>query len=115
MGAGRALVIFLVGNGPPDARAFSHMDLAAKGLRRMHNEDWGFDSNCFVCEPRTDGGVQIPFDHDVERQVMIATFNLGGGSPGLRATCMEASRSPYWMKPWRGQPLLWEGSSLSPR
>lgn len=33
-------------------------------LRRLHNEDWGFDSNCFVCEPRNDGGLQIPFHHD---------------------------------------------------
>lgn len=33
-------------------------------LRRLHNEDWGFDSNCFVGEPRNDGGLRIPFDHD---------------------------------------------------
>lgn len=58
------------------------MDLAAEGLHRLHNEDWGFDSNCFVCEPRNDGGLQIPFDHDVERQVVIATFNLGGRFSG---------------------------------
>lgn len=43
----------------------------------MHNEDWGFDSNCFVCEPRNDGGLQIPFHHDLERDLVVATFSLG--------------------------------------
>lgn len=45
-------------------------------LRRLHNEDWGFDSNCFVCEPRNAGGLQIPFHHDVEREAVVATFTL---------------------------------------
>jgi uncharacterized protein (TIGR00369 family) len=48
-----------------------------RGLRRLHNDDWGFESNCFVCEPRNDGGLQIPFHHDPERQVVVATFALG--------------------------------------
>ena len=45
-------------------------------LIRLHNEDWGFDSNCFVCEPRNAGGLRIPFDHDTERDVVVATFTL---------------------------------------
>jgi uncharacterized protein (TIGR00369 family) len=45
-------------------------------LQRLHNEDWGFDSNCFVCEPRNDGGLRIPFDHDDERGLVVATFTL---------------------------------------
>jgi len=45
--------------------------------RRLHNEDWGFNSSCFVCEPRNGGGLQIPFHHDTESDVVVATFNLG--------------------------------------
>lgn len=45
--------------------------------RRLHNADWGFESSCFVCEPRNDGGLQIPFHHDRVREVVFATFNLG--------------------------------------
>jgi acyl-coenzyme A thioesterase PaaI-like protein len=26
---------------------------------RIHNEDWGFETNCFVCEPRNDRGLRI--------------------------------------------------------
>ena len=46
-------------------------------LRRLHNEDWGFGTSCFVCEPRNDAGLRIPFDHDTERDVVVARFNLG--------------------------------------
>lgn len=53
------------------------MALIDRELRRLHNQDWGFDSNCFVCEPRNDGGLQIAFDHDLEHDVVVATFSLG--------------------------------------
>ncbi len=53
------------------------MDPTDGSRRRLHNEDWGFDSNCFVCEPRNDGGLQIPFHHDLERDLVAATFTLG--------------------------------------
>ena len=53
------------------------MDLTDGDLRPLHNEDWGFDSNCFVCEPRNDGGMQIPFFHDLGRDVVVATYSLG--------------------------------------
>jgi len=46
-------------------------------LRRLHNRDWGFDSNCFVCEPRNDGGLRIPFDHDTVEDTVVASFTLG--------------------------------------
>ena len=45
-------------------------------LTRLHNEDWGFASNCFVCEPRNDGGLRIPFHHDSDRDVVVASFTL---------------------------------------
>ncbi len=45
-------------------------------LTRLHNEDWGFASNCFVCEPRNTGGLRIGFDHDTERDVVVASFTL---------------------------------------
>lgn len=40
------------------------------------NENWGFDSNCFVCERSNDEGLRIPFHHDTERDRVVAEFNL---------------------------------------
>jgi uncharacterized protein (TIGR00369 family) len=45
-------------------------------LRRLHNEDWGFETNCFVCEPRNAGGLRIPFHHDDDLAAVVATFSL---------------------------------------
>ncbi|MEY2449978.1 MAG: hypothetical protein QOH79_3454, partial [Acidimicrobiaceae bacterium] len=45
-------------------------------LVRLHNETWGFDSNCFVCEAKNDHGLRIPFHHDDERDVVVAEFTL---------------------------------------
>src|SRR5687768_3028436 len=53
---------------------------------RLHNEDWGFDSNCFVCEPKNPSGLQLPFFHDTEREVVEAEFTLDdrfSGAPTL--------------------------------
>ncbi len=53
---------------------------------RLHNDDWGFESNCFVCEPSNAGGLQIPFFHDTERGLVTADFELGdtfSGAPTL--------------------------------
>ena len=44
-------------------------------LRRLHNEDWG--SNSFVCEPRNDGRLRIPFQHDSANDTVVACFTLG--------------------------------------
>ena len=55
-------------------------------VRRLHNDDWGLETNCFVCEPRNDGGLRIPFFHDTERDVVTAEFELDdrfSGAPTL--------------------------------
>lgn len=51
-------------------------------VNRLTNERWGFSSNCFVCEPTNDVGLQIPFFHDDERGVVTATFDLDGSFSG---------------------------------
>jgi|SRR5438067_1255344 len=45
-------------------------------LIALRNETWGFDSNCFVCEPKNQLGLRIPFAHDDERDVVVAEFSL---------------------------------------
>ncbi len=55
-------------------------------VHRLHNEDWGFETNCFVCEPSNERGLQIPFFHDDERAVVTAEFELSNtysGAPTL--------------------------------
>jgi acyl-coenzyme A thioesterase PaaI-like protein len=43
-------------------------------MRPLHNRDWGFDTNCFVCEPRNELGLRIPFFSDGDR--VVASFSL---------------------------------------
>ena len=43
---------------------------------RLENRRWGFESNCFVCEPRNAAGLRIPFEHDDEADVVRAAFTL---------------------------------------
>lgn len=43
---------------------------------RLRNEQWGFESNCFVCEPRNDAGLRLPFEHDDEDDVVVCEFTL---------------------------------------
>ena len=45
-------------------------------LRRLTNAGWGFESNCFVCEPSNAAGMRIPFFHDEETGVVRAELNL---------------------------------------
>lgn len=45
-------------------------------VRRLDNSSWGFESNCFVCEPGNAAGLRIPFDHDDEADVVRAEFTL---------------------------------------
>ena len=55
-------------------------------LERLTNERWGFETNCFVCEPRNDHGLQIPFFHDTEAGIVVArpTFDARhSGAPNL--------------------------------
>ena len=41
---------------------------------RLHNDDWGYESNCFVCEARNEGGLRIPFFHDQDTDTVVAEF-----------------------------------------
>jgi acyl-coenzyme A thioesterase PaaI-like protein len=53
---------------------------------RLHNEDWGFETNCFVCEPTNAQGLRIPFFHDDEFDIVAADFELTdafSGAPTL--------------------------------
>ncbi len=52
------------------------------GPRRLHNEDWGFETNCFVCEPRNDRGLRLPFWCDDEAGVVSTEFELDAGYSG---------------------------------
>ena len=51
-------------------------------LEALTNERWGFESNCFVCEPRNDAGLRIPFFHDPEAATVTAEFTLDGRFSG---------------------------------
>ncbi len=44
--------------------------------RLLTNETWGFESNCFVCEPSNASGLRIPFFHDDESNSVVADFTL---------------------------------------
>lgn len=45
-------------------------------LERLENSRWGFDTNCFACEPSNEAGLRIPFFVDRERGVVTAEFSL---------------------------------------
>ena len=51
-------------------------------LRPLTNAGWGFESNCFVCEPANPHGLRIPFFHDTDAAVVTAEFRLGGDYSG---------------------------------
>ncbi len=55
-------------------------------LIRLHNDDWGVEANCFVCESTNTAGLRIPFFHDTERDQVVADFSLScdfSGAPTL--------------------------------
>ncbi|MGH9137082.1 MAG: PaaI family thioesterase [Acidimicrobiales bacterium] len=54
----------------------------ATPMHELDNATWGFDSSCFVCERRNDHGLRISFYHDVERNLVTATFSLTGTFSG---------------------------------
>ncbi len=54
-------------------------------IHRLTNEQWGFTSNCFVCEPENAAGLRIPFEHDDEAEVVRATFTLDDRFSGAPA------------------------------
>ena len=45
-------------------------------VRPLSNDLWGFESSCFVCEPRNGAGLRIPFSHVVDDERVTATFTL---------------------------------------
>ncbi|MFT5530336.1 MAG: acyl-coenzyme A thioesterase PaaI-like protein [Candidatus Poriferisodalaceae bacterium] len=54
--------------------------------RRLHNDDWGYATNCYVCEQRNASGLRIPFFHDEEADVVVAELELSdtySGAPTL--------------------------------
>jgi uncharacterized protein (TIGR00369 family) len=44
--------------------------------RRLHNDDWGYDSNCFVCERTNEAGLRIAFYADEDAGRVTARFSL---------------------------------------
>ncbi len=55
-------------------------------IERLEASRFGFDSRCFVCEPANPRGLQIPFFHDTDADVVFATFELPSefsGAPTL--------------------------------
>ena len=55
-------------------------------LIRLHNDDWGIETNCFACEPRNTSGLRVPFFHDDGREVVVGDFELGdefSGAPNV--------------------------------
>jgi len=51
-------------------------------LRSLDNASWGFESNCFVCDPTNPQGLRIPFFHDDEVGAVVAEFRLGAERSG---------------------------------
>ena len=51
-------------------------------MHRLHNRDWGFETNCFVCEPANRTGLRVPFMHDEQGKRVLAPFNLSNDFSG---------------------------------
>jgi len=49
---------------------------------RLHNDDLGYETNCFVCEANNTSGLQIPFFHDTVRNLVTADFSLSAAYSG---------------------------------
>jgi uncharacterized protein (TIGR00369 family) len=45
-------------------------------VTRLTNEQWGFATNCFACEPKNDAGLRLPFHHDAAADVVTTEFTL---------------------------------------
>src|SRR6266567_652465 len=48
----------------------------------LENSRFSFGSNCFVCEPRNPRGMQVPFSHDTDHDVVFADFTLDADFSG---------------------------------
>ncbi len=53
--------------------------------RRLDNASWGFESNCFVCEPSNQGGLRIPFFFDEAAGKVFADYTLDATFSGTPA------------------------------
>lgn len=51
-------------------------------LRPLTNAEWGFESNCYVCDPTNPRGLGIPFFHDEEAGAVSADLRLGPALSG---------------------------------
>jgi len=49
----------------------------------LDNASWGFDSNCFVCEPTNPRGLGIRYSHDEEGGIVVSEFTLGQEFSGV--------------------------------
>jgi uncharacterized protein (TIGR00369 family) len=49
---------------------------------RLHNDDLGYETNCFVCEQTNADGLRIPFFHDTDRSLVTAEFTLSDAYSG---------------------------------
>jgi len=54
-------------------------------MERLSNDQWGFESNCFVCEERNGSGLRIPFFHDRDSEQVFAEFSLNDAFSGAPA------------------------------
>ena len=48
----------------------------------LTNAGWGFETNCYVCEPANPMGLRIAFFHDDEADLVTAEFRLGAEHSG---------------------------------
>ncbi|MDB5065271.1 MAG: hypothetical protein JWM18_1705 [Chloroflexi bacterium] len=55
-------------------------------MRRLLTNSFGFESNCWVCEPTNPVGLHVPFHHDDEAHTVTAVLRLDAnhsGAPNL--------------------------------
>jgi acyl-coenzyme A thioesterase PaaI-like protein len=45
-------------------------------IELLQNRRWGFDTNCFVCNPENARGLRVPFFHDTDGGYVFADFAL---------------------------------------
>jgi acyl-coenzyme A thioesterase PaaI-like protein len=53
--------------------------------RRLTNDDWGLETNCFVCEARNEAGLRLEFFADEDNGLVEAQFRLGDAYSGAPA------------------------------
>lgn len=54
-------------------------------MRALTNDRWGFESNCFVCEPTNEAGLGLAFFHDEDTDTVTTTFELDSRYSGAPA------------------------------